>query len=382
MDKNKIIVFCIAVFVILLAAFPATGDTFTHKATGEKFYGYAVLKKHENLNIIRTKKGFKRVNLSEYKIERNTKGRKKNVITVPLDESIMYETETNAFKEAIRRGADAGPLFVLIEIDSPGGRLDLCLKICETILDTNTCDIHAFIKGGKYGGAYSAAAAVALACDKIYMAENTAIGAATPYMMTQHGVKEADYEILKGFSEHFGYLAQQHNRPALPAMAMVDRDLAVIEIKHMGEIFFIEPKDNQPPQPVVHTWSEKGSLLTLPAHDAVRAGIADKTVFTRDDILIDLKAESARLMQDKSPIRARLELEKAKKRIENAIAKADLRTKKINSGKMSYNAAISSLTHIIIDLRKCVSLTETYPDLAEYGPPLRQWLRSAENARR
>ena len=92
--------------------------------------------------------------------------------------------ETDAFAEALVEEADKGPLFILIEIDTPGGRVDLTMRMCSNIAQLKTCQTVAFLNGGKYGGAYSAGAAIALSCDKIYMVPNSAIGAATAIALT------------------------------------------------------------------------------------------------------------------------------------------------------------------------------------------------------
>ncbi len=53
-------------------------------------------------------------------------------------------------------------MLILVEIDTPGGRVDLAQRMCAAITKNADCDVIAFVKGGQYGGAISAGAAVAL----------------------------------------------------------------------------------------------------------------------------------------------------------------------------------------------------------------------------
>ena len=102
------------------------------------------------------------------------------VIVLPVDNPIMLEIETAAFEKAIAEDANEKPALLLIEIDTPGGRIDYAKRMCSAITQSSSkCRVIAFIKGGPHGGALSAGAAVAFACNKIYMANSTVIGAAT-----------------------------------------------------------------------------------------------------------------------------------------------------------------------------------------------------------
>jgi len=240
----------LAVVTVVLFCFVWDGsaDTFTHKRTGQVLHGFATQKKINNKTIIRTvEKGVQRLDLAEYDVKRDYQGRRNNVIFIRLKEDIQYQAETEAFENALIKSSNKGPLFIVVEIDSPGGRVDLCKDMCDTIEGIDNCLVVAYISGGKYGGAYSAAAAVALACDKIYMADNTAIGAATPYVLGQGGPKDM-YEVygkkmgqekLSAFSRFFALLAVKNGKPGLLASAMVDSQIEVIEVSVNGRRRFL-----------------------------------------------------------------------------------------------------------------------------------------------
>ena len=197
--------------MIILFAGVCLADTFTNRQTNEKLHGYTTTRlpgsaqsarrddsspktteaENGTMSVFTQEKGLLKLNLNEWEIARDNLGRNNKVIVVPVDDAILYEIETDAFEKAIADGSDEGPLFILVEIDTPGGRIDLAHRMCTAITKNADCNVIAFIKGGQYGGAISAGAAVALACNKIYMAENTVIGAATLVTMPKD---KQDYE--------------------------------------------------------------------------------------------------------------------------------------------------------------------------------------------
>lgn len=353
-------------FQILLLLLVYSGllfaDTFINKSSGEKFIGYATTKKNQNLTLVRTGQGTKMLDLADFQIISDSNGRENLITVIELKDAIQYKAQTNVFIDSVEKAANRGGLFVLLEIDSPGGRLDLCRDICLKIEDINNCQIIAYVKSGANGGAYSAAAAVALACDKIYMDAGTAIGAATPYMMTQAGIKESDEEVLKGFAGVFAMYAEKNNRPPMLAAAMVDNQLAVAEILHEGKRYFVDPNENRQFEPT-KIWSSKGQLLSLSADDAFDTGISDGTVSGFDELLTLLKANQAQIKYDKAPIRIKDEIEKAKAKIQRTLSWADLRIRKLNTEKVNYQEAMHIITNLRKDLNDSLGMLQKYPDI-------------------
>ena len=225
------------VFMCLLLANACLADTFTHRKTGKVFQGHATQKKTGNKTLvsIRNKKNPKYLNLTDYDVEWNQSGRRNQVIILPIKTKIKLKCETEVFEKAIEIASNHGPLFVLIEIDTPGGRVDLMKRICAAITKTDNCRTVAFVSGGKYGGAYSAGAIIALACDYIYMADGTSIGAATPILASSSDIKDLKSTYGETVGEKFmsaerayiATLAEKNGRPGLLAKAMVDKDIEV-----------------------------------------------------------------------------------------------------------------------------------------------------------
>lgn len=373
-----------AMLILLLLNSLALSDTFMHKTTNQSFDGFMLSKQKQGKTLIKTAEGVKPIDIAEYNIERNRKGRDDKVIVLPLDGPLQYIAETQAFNDSLTRACNMGPLFIVIQIDSPGGRIDLCRDICIAIDDVNSCDIYAFIKGGKNGGAYSAAAAVALACDKIYMTADTAIGAATPYQMTKAGViKESDPELLNWFAGVFYQLAEDNNRPGILAAAMVDKEINAVEINVDDKREFVWQKEPNPDAKIIKTWSEKGMLLTLTAGDAAETGICDGIVSDMDELMTLLNVEDAKIINDNGAIKARLELEAAQKRIDQTYARVMDKIKSLSSDKkMEYSQAYHMYNAMIRDLREAIALSEKYPDLKqhEHLPELRKFLDDCEKS--
>lgn len=359
---------CLVLFTFGSACF---ADTFIHHKTNEVLHGYATTQTKGNKTTVHTQeKGLVKLNLAQWQITADRLGRNNKVIVLTLDNKIMLHIETQALVEAIAKASNQGPLFILLEIDTPGGRTDFTHRICAAITKTKNCRIIAFTKGGKYGGAVSAGAAVALACDKIYMVGNTVIGAATLIVTSKTGPKDFKKTFGQDFGEkidsvwqaYLASLAEQNHRPGLLARAMVDKDLEVIEVSEAEKKFFIEPVNKKAQQRVVHTWSKKGSLLTLTAQEAAKCEIADKVLNSREHLLRHLDAADAEIVINDSAQKAREEFEKVKLRVRKIRKLLDLKLKQMQQSR-DERRALKLLREIRSNYRSVMILAKRYPDL-------------------
>ncbi|MHC4221767.1 MAG: hypothetical protein ACYST9_05045 [Planctomycetota bacterium] len=295
------------------------------------------------------------------------------VVVFELAGEIMLDIETTAFEAALGQVAKRKPLFILLEIDTPGGRTDLAKRICAAITEVKDCKVIAFIRGGKYGGAISAGAAVAFACDEIYMVDNATIGAATVIAMSKSGRPE---ELKKAYGQEIGEkfssawraylasLAEKNQRCGLLARAMVDKDIEVVEVREQNSLSraFIEPVNKQPSQKVVHTWSKKGSLLTLTAGEAVKCGAADKLIESREKLLADLGAKNAKVVVNKEMQKAHTEFDRAHGQLKRIRKSIDF---KIKQSKDPLPAAqvLKILRQARSEFKRLIQLGKKYPDL-------------------
>ena len=348
-------------------------DTFTNSKTGEKLHGYI---KNQNDSIhteVSTREqGDIKLNLNEWEISRDRQGRANEVVVIQVDGPILHEIATEAFEEAIADAGDEGPLFVLVEIDTPGGRVDLAQRMCAAITKMTSCDVIAFVKGGQYGGAISAGAAVALACNKVYMANNTVIGAATLITLPQGGAQRRNKQRSYGevveekmssvWRAYLASLAQQNNRPGLLARAMVDSSIEVIEVNEVSKRLFIEPVNKKPDQQIVRTWNKEGSLVTLTAEEAVECTIADGLVTSRRELLDRLQAGDANIVTDKKIASANREWNIVKRRVDEIRKSLDLKAKQAGYPQPAPKA-LGIMRGAKRDFQMLKTLAQKYPDL-------------------
>jgi len=300
--------------VILLCAALCCADTFKHRQTGEVFQGFATQKSIGNRTRVYNAdlKTFKPLVLAEYDVTPNAKGRRNSVVVMPLKQAevLLSKAVSDALANAIVDASNKGPKFIVIEIDNPGGRGRYMKQICTTITKTYNCPVVAYISGGEFGGAYSAATAVALACEKIYMAPDTTMGAVAPligaptdYEDTQKKVENFSSNDLPPYNGYVAALAEKYNRPGAIAMAMLDRNIEVIEVADRnGNRSFINRTDRRTDQSVVRTLTRTTgqnaeAVLTLTPHDAVAGGMADKVVGSLTELLADMGTADAKLIR-------------------------------------------------------------------------------------
>jgi len=381
MRKNR------TVLLLLIALGPiCRGDTFVHRRTGQVLHGYASSYRADANMVVQTReKGVLELKAAQWDITADRTGRNNKVIVLTIDGNILLRIQTEALVKALAEATAKGPLFILLDVDTPGGRVDYTRRICAAISRTAPCQVIAFVRGGPYGGAISAGAALAFACDKIYMGQGAAIGAASTVGLTRAGVKdfkeiygeELAEKINSAWRTYLASLAEQKNRPPLLACAMVDENIEVVEVRQANRSLFIEPVNKKPEQHIIHTWSTKGSLLTLTAEETVRCGIAEKVVKSRAEVLQDLGAADAEIVIDNAFIEARQRYERAAARFNKLSKSLDLKIKQLRQAPNEIRAA-RLLRDIRNGYKSLLSLARLYPDLHIDGGFLQQQLNSAE----
>jgi membrane-bound serine protease (ClpP class) len=140
--------------------------------------------------------------------------------------------------EAAEDGAD----LVILDIETPGGRLDTVLQMRDAILGSSV-PVVAFVNRE----AFSAGALITIASDEIWMAPGGVFGAATPVL----GGETADEKTVSAVRSTFRSTAEEQGRDPLIAEAMVD------------------------PAVVVPGLDDSTSLLTLSVAQAQEWGYAD-----------------------------------------------------------------------------------------------------------
>ena len=123
----------------------------------------------------------------------------------------------------------------------------------------------------------------------------------------------------------------------------------------------MESINKKPNAAIIKTWSQKGSLLTLTAKDAVDCGMADKIYPNRQDLMADHNALSAQIVTDESMAKARALYEKIDQRLNKLRASIDLGLKRFDTTH-SRVQALKALKGLISDAQFVLSMKKRFGD--------------------
>jgi len=234
------------------------------------------------------------------------------VVVIPLKGVIASRKlggQCEAFIAAVERARTAQR--IIVEIDSPGGVIDSCDRICAALIKSPVPTTALILRQAVSGGAM-----VATACREIYMLPGARIGDIQPMNMLSQQMDERSAEkieadvraIMAANAGHNGY-------PKVLLEAMVSRSFEVYEVKFTtGEREFITAadfallKENQaagrdkrafaaPPRII----SQKNKLLAIDAASACELGIAKKIVNSREVLFKELKLSPTDLVTAEIP---------------------------------------------------------------------------------
>jgi len=155
---------------------------------------------------------------------------------------------------SLDEAADDGVSLVVLDINTPGGRLDTVLQMRDAILGSPV-RVVAFVNRE----AFSAGALITIASNDIWMTTGAVFGAATP--VDGGSGDTASEKTISAVRSTFRSTAEDRGRDPLVAEAMVDPDV------------------------VVDGLSPAGSLLTLSTDQAMQIGYADGVAANVPDLL-------------------------------------------------------------------------------------------------
>ncbi|MHC4881416.1 MAG: NfeD family protein [Planctomycetota bacterium] len=346
------------IFLCILVS-AVTADTFKHKESGESFSGFVTQKTAGNQTLVYNDDESKMmpVVLSDYEIVYNVKGRRGGVSLLELTSPEIFLSDAVSKKAAaaIIETSNKGPIAIIVEIDSPGGRGDYMKTVTDAILQTKNCPVVSYISGGASGGAYSVAAIVALSCEKVYINPTAGIGAVGS-ISGDYLSKEsyADYlqiyssDTLLTYSSFVNGIAHSKTYPGLLLRGFIDKRLPIIEVANInGSREFIEKNNRQPTQTLIRTLAEGmatsqgasgispenvvGKVLNLTAKDAVELKLANGYAESVAEILAEMQVADAKI----TPIGGIQNIVKkyvsAKRRISDSLDRIDLYENNIDS---------------------------------------------------
>lgn len=187
------------------------------------------------------------------------------VVIVPIRGTI--EPGLGVFLDrAITEAEDDGASMIILDINTPGGRLDTVLEMRSRILESDV-PIIAYVNRE----AFSAGALITIASDEIWMAPGAVFGAATP---VDGATGETSTEkTISAVRSVFRATAEEQGRDPLIAEAMVD------------------------PAVVVEGLDSSTSLLTLSPEQARAHGYLDGIAADRDALLEELGMADAPIVE-------------------------------------------------------------------------------------
>jgi membrane-bound serine protease (ClpP class) len=204
-----------------------------------------------------------------------------------------------------RKALDQGAKFLIFEIDTFGGRVDSALQITSFITSVKDARTIAWVNSGEssMGVSWSAGALIAMACQDIYMAAGTSLGAAAPVTVGTDGqTEETGEKTVSAVRAQMAALAERNNHPVELARAMVDYDVELWEVLVDGEIRALTPRELElleqeaepgAPKPERRSViSPAGKLLSLTSGEALRYGLVRGLANDRDSLLGAIGAAS------------------------------------------------------------------------------------------
>ncbi|MEP0986861.1 NfeD family protein [Ekhidna sp.] len=175
-------------------------------------------------------------------------------LVLHLKISDVIDPRTNRYSElGLEKAEELNADYIILELDTYGGALNDADDIRTRILNYEK-PIFAYINKD----AASAGALISIACDSIYMAKGSSIGAAT--VVTQDGAAAPD-KYQSYMRSIMRSTAEAKGRNPRMAEAMVDEDIDLDSI------------------------ATEGKILTLSTSEAIKYGFCEAEVSSIDDIM-------------------------------------------------------------------------------------------------
>lgn len=179
-------------------------------------------------------------------------------------------------KTALEKYKKERPIFIILELNTPGGEVYSSQKISDALKEMDTqfnIPVVAFINNW----AISAGAMLAYSCRFITVVKDGSMGAAEPVIQesTTGKMESASEKVNSALRADFANRARFFDRDPNIAEAMVDKDIIlvlrhgkVVRLDNESQIRRVGPDRDS-------VISPKGKLLTLDAEQLIRFGVAD-----------------------------------------------------------------------------------------------------------
>lgn len=215
-----------------------------------------------------------------------------HVIVIPIQGEIDVGN-AHLVRRAVEAAKEAGAKLLVVELDTPGGRVDHALDICKAIEGAGIPSVAYVTHSAK-----SAGALIALSCDEIVMTPISSIGAAEPIVPDDEAHLE---KYVSAIRAEFQARAEKKGYPRLLAMAMVDKETEVWLVEVDGKRELMMPIDQESARrdgkrvKEIRPVNPLGRILCLAAADAVDLGLAKRIVSLQTDLLNEHGLADARV---------------------------------------------------------------------------------------
>ncbi|MBU3684633.1 MAG: hypothetical protein FGM39_11605, partial [Phycisphaerales bacterium] len=223
-----------------------------------------------------------------------------DVVIIPMRGSFGYDggdewIDAEAFAAMLRQAKTLKPRFIVLDIESPGGRVSVMNLVADSIL-------HELPKGAGPtivawpGMAGSAASFITLTCPRIVVKPTARIGAALIVVPTPKGMVAVEdlpptsdsYSAkIRSFDEAFERLAMQYGgHPPEVRQAMAKRTASLYWSPSTGKFTGSPPDPKKPGD--FEKLDDPDNVLTLTAPEALRFGIASSEAADERSLLTSL----------------------------------------------------------------------------------------------
>lgn len=217
----------------------------------------------------------------------------------PLDDGTLAYLQ-----RALRTAREVGSSRVVIELDTPGGPVELMWTLSRLIAEAIDEGIH--VVAWVNDSATSAGALIAISCRSVYMRSRATIGSAQPVLDTGVGIAPIPESHREKFTSvlraRFRAVATERGRSPALAEAMVDPEVEVREVSENGLRRLItgtewdDAVQRHSPPTLERTLCRQGELLNLTGEEAIELGIADGRAESVLEVLDKIGAGGSELL--------------------------------------------------------------------------------------
>jgi membrane-bound ClpP family serine protease len=153
------------------------------------------------------------------------------VIVIPVEGPIQWKYTVETFEKTMRTACVQKPQVIILQVNSPGGVVDYTWEMINQFKAIPDCKTIAWVNG-KLNGAFSSGAIFTLGCDRIYIAQGQAIGAAVPYELTSSGIpRDVSLKWKSAWHAQLRALCEMKERPWPVVYALVSTAAGLYKVK-------------------------------------------------------------------------------------------------------------------------------------------------------